>query len=565
MLGISAWDWFTLFLYLVGVTAIGVWSARKVHNTTDFFMAGRRFGKLMMISFSFGAGTKADDAVGVAAKTYVSGMSGIWYQWLWLFCTPFYWLIAPVFRRMRAITTGDFFEARYGPSVTVLYVLVGILQITVNIGVMLRGSAAIIESVSGGSISQAWAVTIMTVFFVIYGVAGGLGAAIVTDFIQGILTIAFSFMVLPIALHAVGGMSGLRGQIADPHMFSLVTPGEINRFHIVMLAINSLVGIVTQPHMMGVCAAGRSEMNGRVGFVGGNIMKRVCTVAWMLTGLCAVVLYPGLKGPETDLAYGKMARDILPQIAPGMVGIFLAGLLASIMSSCDAFMVSSSGLFTQNIYRRHLAPNRTEAHYLQVGRVASVVIVAGGIAFAFWFKNVVHGLETFWKIMAMMGVAFWLGLFWRRMTPAGAWTATLVAFAVLLLTSSAPFQEFAREKLPACMLWDDRFRMSWQIFSYLTAALISGVVVSVITRPIAKERLDLFYQCLHTPCAPGEPDVAPFTLPPDVKPYPVRKLIHHPDFEIPFPSAISVLGFVVVWLVVFVMIAFVYWLAQLGA
>ena len=112
MLGITGWDWFTLGLYLVGITCVGVWTARKVKDSADFFMGGRRFGKTFMVFFSFGAGTNGNQAVGVAAKTYTSGVSGIWYQFLWLFATPFYWIIAPVFRRMRALTTGDYFEQR---------------------------------------------------------------------------------------------------------------------------------------------------------------------------------------------------------------------------------------------------------------------------------------------------------------------------------------------------------------------------------------------------------------------------------------------------------------------
>ena len=91
MLGIGGWDWAALAIYFIVTVAIGLWSARKIKDTTDFFMAGRRFGKPFMIFFAFGAGTSGNDAVGVSSKTYTNGLSGIWYQWLWLFCTPFYW------------------------------------------------------------------------------------------------------------------------------------------------------------------------------------------------------------------------------------------------------------------------------------------------------------------------------------------------------------------------------------------------------------------------------------------------------------------------------------------
>ncbi len=565
MLGIGWWDWFALGLYLLGITAVGIWSARRVKDTADFFIGGRRFGKVFMVFFSFGAGTNGNQAVAVAAKTYSNGLSGIWYQWLWLFATPFYWIIAPVFRRMRALTTGDYFEYRYGGYTDGLYALVGVLQLTVNIGVMLLGSAAVVEAISGGAIPRVWGALVMTVLFVTYGIAGGLGAAIITDFIQGILTILLSFMLLPFALRAVGGFAGLHESITDETMFSLVAPGEINGFHIFIFALNALIGIVTQPHIMGVCAAGRNEMDGRVGFAGGNLLKRICTVAWMLTGLCAVVMYANRPDVDPDLVYGYMARELLPKIAYGMVGIFLAALLASVMSSCDAYMVSSAGLFTQNFYRRYFVRDKDEKHYVFVGRITSFVIVAGSIAFAFTVKNVPEGLEMFWKVQAMMGAAFWVGLFWRRATPGGAWAGTLGAFAVLILTSQNGFHVWAAQHLPGFMIWNEKFRVSWQMTSYLLTGFSLCILVSLITPRVSKEKLDRFYACLRTPIQPDEPHGAPFTLPEGVEVPEPRKLINHPDLEIPMPSREGMLGFLGFWLLVAGMIGFVFWMARWGA
>src|SRR5690606_33238146 len=93
-----------------------------------------------------------------------------------------------------------------------------------------------------------------------------------------------------------GGMTGLREKVGDPSVFTIVSPGEINGFHIVMSGLIALIGIVTQPHIMGVCAAGKTEMDGRFGFATGNLIKRFCTVAWMLVGLAGIALYPELVG-----------------------------------------------------------------------------------------------------------------------------------------------------------------------------------------------------------------------------------------------------------------------------
>jgi SSS family transporter len=436
MLGIEAIDWAVIIFYLVGITFIGLWAVKKVRSSASFFIGDRKFGKIMMAFFMFGSGTHSDQAVSVASKTYSSGASGIWYQWLWLFVTPFFWLIAPFFRRMRALTTGDYFEVRYGRSVSGLYALMGILPLLVAIGVMLKGSGAMVEAVSGGEISSNLAIIAMTIMFVIYGVAGGLSAAIATNFVQGLLTIVLSFIILPFALSEVGGMSGLRESISNPDMLSLVSPGEITLFYIIIIAFNALVGWVTMPETMANCAAGKTEMEGRIGVTTGIFGKRICTIAWMLTGLCAIVMYDELA--NADLAYGTMARDLLPDIAPGLIGLFIAGMLASIMSTCDSLMVVASALFTENIYKKFLVVGKDDKHYTLIGRIASALVVILGIFVAFKLESVVQGLEFYWMASALMGIAFWVGLYWRRATVAGAWAATLTSFAVVFLTMYGP-------------------------------------------------------------------------------------------------------------------------------
>ena len=77
----------------------------------------------------------------------------------------------------------------------------------------------------------------------------------------------------------------------------------ITIFYVVMLAVTALAGIVVQPHIMGVCGAGRTEMEGRFGFTVGNFIKRICTVAWTFTGLACVIWYlsPGISPLDAPL------------------------------------------------------------------------------------------------------------------------------------------------------------------------------------------------------------------------------------------------------------------------
>ncbi|MBN1902924.1 sodium:solute symporter family protein [Candidatus Sumerlaeota bacterium] len=555
MYGLHIADVIVLFVYLIGITIIGAWAAKLVKNMRDFFMP-RRFGKTMLITHAFGTGTHADQAVGVASKTFTNGLSGIWYQWLWLFCTPFYWLIAPVMRRFRAITVSDVFNLRYDRSVGILFALVGAFQLTFNIGIMLKGSGAVIAACFGSQVSPDFIILGMTLLFMIYGIAGGLSAAIITDFFQGILTVVFSFALVPFVMRAVGGMEGLRQTITDPRMFSLVAPGDIGLFYIIVISLNALVGIVTQPHTMGNCAAGRTEYDGRFGWTVGNFVKRICTMAWCITGLAALA-YLG-KDIDPDHAYGIMARDFFPRILPGLLGVFLASLLASLMSSCDSFMIASSALFTENVYKP-LMPAKSEKHYVFVGRIMTFMVVICGVICAYKIKNVVDGLEIFWKLAPMMGIAFWLGLFWRRATVAGAWAATLGAFGAWWLTTQ-PFFCSIVSTLPGKMTVEKAGVLSmslpWQMVFYLSIGVLLGVIVSLFTKPVPEEKLERFYELVRTPVMKGEPaPETPCLIPEGIQVPPKRLIFNKFGLEILVPSRMSIIGFILSWILVFLMLA----------
>lgn len=559
-------DWLVIVVYLAILAFIGIWSSKKIKTASSFFISERNFGKALMTFFTFGTGTNTDQAVTVVSKTHVSGASGIWYQWLWLFATPFYWLLAPLFRRMRAVTTADYLFVRYGQSVAILFALVGMAQMSVNIGVTLKASSALITSVTSGAISPAFAIFALTGLFVFYGVLGGLKAAIITDFIQGILTIVLSFLILPFALKAVGGLAGLRAAVDDPAVFSIVAPGEITLLYVVVIALNALVGWVTSPYTMAMCGAGKSEEDARIGLVSGMFLKRFCTIAWVLTGLCGIGIYAG-QTVAPDYVWGFLARDFLPNVAPGLIGLFVASMLAAVMSSCDCFMVSSAALFTENIYKPLIKPGQDEKHYILTGRISSVVVVISGIIIAFGVSGVVQGLEVFWKVHAMMGIAIWASFFWRKATAAGAWASTLSGFAAWAFTSKInligwDFNASIAPHLPDYMLHNVQLSLPWQMIFYLIVGLFMMVGVSLVTRPPDKEKLDRVYECLRTPVQKGEPEVEPLTLPESTKPAPRSVLFDHPDFEIMKPRLIDTMGFLVSWLGVGILIGAFVWILR---
>lgn len=626
-LGLHLADWIVLVLYLIGITGIGLWSYRKVKDAEDFFMGGRRFGKVFMMFFAFGAGTSSEQAVSVAAGSFRVGLAGIWYQFLWLWATPFYWILAPVFRRMRALTMSDFFEARYDKSTALLYSVLGMCMSIVFISAALFFGAKMVEGMTGGAFQTSYAIAAMTIMFVIYGMAGGLGAAVVTDFIQGILTVIFSFLLLPFSLYYAAQVTGASSGFEALHqgvpgrsgesLLSLTLTVDLARqmgkepitwFYVLMLSINALVAIVVQPHIMGVCGAGKTEFEGRFGFTVGNFLKRLCTIAWTFTGIACVIIYLTPETPflsqETydqlqsdpvalkdfaDKVFGVAAHDMLPRLSHGLIGLLFAALLAAIMSTCDAQMVVGSGLFTENIYKRYIRTDGTEKHYVWVGRIASLGIVCLALLLMTQFTDAIQVLNNYVNaIPAFIGLAFWFGFIWRGYTPSGVWASTLTTVSVWYLTQThTPFaflQGFGEgpvwqsniDYLPSQFrewLWsvapfteyNGKTSIPWQYVLYLGSGAIAGILISLVTRRPDAAQLDHFYRLVRTPVRPGEEVREPCTLPDDPLPPETGKLIPLPDIEIPKPSRIGLVGFLVSWVVVGLLIALTKFLASLGA
>jgi len=224
-------------------------------------------------------------------------------------------------------------------------------------------------------------------------------------------------------------------------------------------------------------------------------------------------------------------------------------------------MIASAGLFTENIYRR-ARPGRSQRHYVFVARVTSFAVVAGGAGFAYCVPNVIEGLETFWIISSVMGVAFWMGLFWRRTTSAGAWAATLAVFGVWWLTTQPFFVSWLAsvpiaEPLRFVFVGGngvEQVYLPWQMIFYLASGLMAGIVASVVTRPPSQEKLERFFALVRTPVQPGEKVTLPCTLPAGAVVPPKRSIFRGTHFEVLIPSRVSVVGFIVEWVCVVLII-----------
>ena len=449
-------DYLVLFIYFSGMAAIGIWAMRQVKAQEDYFMGGRKFGKLFQTFAAFGAGTGSADPVNTARGTFANGMSGMWGVMYWLFVTPIYWISAVWYRRMRCLTLGDWFTERYeskpmGVAYAIFgcfyYIVYGAMLFTAigKVGVPLLGEELM------GTKTEYVLVPLVAVIVMMYGVLGGITAAYWTDLIQGICIILLSILLIPFGLNEVVKRFGAPGdswtdgfrvmhEQLPASTFEIVggsAASEFPLYAIITIVIMNMIGIVLTPHFI-VTGGGsaKSEHDARVGLVTGNFIKRFCTIGWVITALIVLTLYgdnQALIG-DADMAWGVATRELLGPLGIGLVGLMLACLLAALMSSVDCYMLVCSALVVRNIYVPYGNPNASEQECLRLGRITGAIVVLGAVVVSVTMLDMFKQLELTWIVPMTFAALFWLGMYWRRATTKAGWITIvfcLLSFFVL--------------------------------------------------------------------------------------------------------------------------------------
>lgn len=482
VLGLGVFDLAILLGYFLIVIAVGFIASRSIKNREDFILGGRRFGKLLTIMFTFGSGTHADAAVGVSSQCYkIRSLAGFWYQGVMIFTLPVYWLLAPVFRRARVMTTADFIERRFGRGFMLLYAVFAMFIMISFAGVGLYGTAKLVEALTGGEIPWRTSILVVGACAFFYGTIGGLLATVWNEFLQGSLTIVMSLLIIPFFWWHVGGRGGFQAAVAgSDHAFRLVLQEGITLNWILMMSLNSLLSMVVQPHIMANAGCAKSEMDSRVGFVGGLVLKRLLTIPWALTGVMALAVF-GAGTIDPDHAFGRLARDLLPA---GFAGLMLACVLASIMDTITTMMLTFAGIYTNSLHKK-LFPRSGEARLLRSSRLASIAFALIVIPLSYAFTDVPQAMRFIFKSVPLMGISFFLAILWKRANRYGALASFITALGAVLWSQIG-------------LGWGGDAGLPKTILLYVGLGTLAGVVVSLLTPAEDRSRTERFFLLLRT-------------------------------------------------------------------
>jgi Na+/proline symporter len=482
-------DLFVVAIYLVTVVYLGHRASRSMTGGEGFFLAGRKLGKLYQFLLNFGNSTDANGAVQTAGLVYREGMSGVWLTLQTLFMNPYYWFMNLWFRRVRLVTVADLFEDRLGSrglarfyagfqivaSIVVTLGFGNLISYKVAASLMVKPEAqwtvAERQSVAdyremkrlereakAGALApteaarlemlhdadargelrsyvttlEPWSFYIgYTLIVGAYVVMGGLTATAMNEAIQGVLTIVFSALLIPLGLAAIGGWGALAEKV-PPGMFDLFghAASNVTGWTVVAIVFVSLVQIHGIIGNMSVSGSAKDEFAARFGAVAGTYAKRVMIILWAMCGLIALALYQGTAAlADPDETWGTMSRQLLPA---GLLGLMLIGLLANNMDTVAAQTMAIAGLFVKNVYA-HFRPNLGDDASVRIGRWAIVVALISGIFAATQMTSVFSVLQLLLTVNVPFGAAVVLIFLWRRLTPAAVWVAVIVSAAVNIL------------------------------------------------------------------------------------------------------------------------------------
>ncbi len=492
MSGIHPLDVAVILAYLFLVLFIGHRTARGNNKSQeDYFLAGRKLGKVYQFFLNFGNSTDANGAVSAASVVYQQGVSGIWLGFQLIFLNPYYWFMNMWFRRVRLVTMADLFEDRLDSrrlatfyalfqSITVMFVVIGFgnlitYKISAALVVKAEASWSVDERVSvedyralhalektvkaGGALEavdqsrltllrerdargelQSYITALRPLpFYIVYTlivglyvVIGGMTATAMNEVLQSILTILFSVILIPLGIAAVGGWEQLSVRV-PPAMFELVSSTgtgagqQVTATVLLAIFLVALVQINGIVGNMSISGSAKDEYAARFGAVAGTYGKRLMMIMWAFCGLIALALYQG----PTALSDPDAAWGAMCRqlLGPGLLGLMLVGLLANNMDTVAAQTLAVSALFVRNVYRP-MRPALSEERALFVGRCAIVGVLAVGILAATTMKSVFSALILMQTVAVPLGATVMLMFFWRRLTVPATWAGILIATAV---------------------------------------------------------------------------------------------------------------------------------------
>jgi len=363
---ISIIDYIIIVCYFILLFIIGFFVKKKVHNLNDYFLAGRRLTLPIFVATL--VSTWYGGLLGVGELSFNYGLvnwltQGFFWYLVYLF---FAFFLANRIRKSKLYTIPDQLERFYDKKSRFLGSIFNFIMVTPAAYIL---SLGLIFNILFGW--ELWiSIFVVSIVMIFYTIRGGFIGIIYTDFIQFILMMAGVAMIIPIAVQKYGGFDFLVTNLPETHL--TLTGGWSTQLIIVwgLLAFWTLA----DPGFYQRCYASKDDKIPKKGIliaIGFWFLFDICTT---FTGMYAAAANnAGLLSAEATTSYLSIAGSLLP---PVFLGLFLTGLIATIMSTVDSFTFLGAMNISHDLYKNIFKPNATDKQVMNATKIG-IFITAG--------------------------------------------------------------------------------------------------------------------------------------------------------------------------------------------
>lgn len=368
-----------LLLYLSSLLLIGATGrrARKEDSLSDFYLGGRGFGVGVLFLTLYATQYSGNTLVGYAGSAYRSGFGFLVSVVFMMSIIGGYLIFAPKLHQLSSrhgfITLGDYLTHRFGSRhLTVLAACLAIFALSNYILSNLKAIGYIVDASTGGRIGFAQGILLLSLVMVIYETLGGLRSVAWTDAIQGVLLLVGCFVIFLAIEAQYGGLTEATRILATSNPALLEPPdAEGVRRWLSTIAI-IFFGVPVYPQAIQRIYAARSATTLRRSLQIMVFMPLVTTFFIFVIGIVAAANNSGLNRLESETVILRVLADIVRDVpALGwIVALFVAAVVAAIMSTVDSALLAISSLVTQDLYRPG-RPDASQASLTRIGKITS--------------------------------------------------------------------------------------------------------------------------------------------------------------------------------------------------
>jgi SSS family transporter len=415
-----------VIVYLLITIAIGLFAAKRVKNSADFAIAGRKLPLIMIVTTTFATWFGSETVLGIPAKFVNGGLGSVVED-------PFgagscLILVGLFFAgklyRMTLLTISDYYRERYGRKVEVVCSLIIMLSYLGWVSAQVTALGLVFNVLSGGAISISVGMVIGVVSILAYTLFGGMWSVAITDFFQMIILV-FGLSVLAIfASGMAGGADKVVSLAISRDMFKFwPEPSLKDMLFFLAAAITIMLGSIPQQDVFQRVMSANSVKASTRGPILGGIFYILFAFVPMFLVVSALIIMPERTAELLQDDPQKVLPTLVLERMPFVMQVlFFGALLSAIKSTASATLLAPSVTFVENIWRQ-FNPRISDRQELKTMRITVLVFSALVLAYAILMQGtpiyeMVSGAYQVTLVGAFVPLVF--GLYWKKATTQGA-------------------------------------------------------------------------------------------------------------------------------------------------